>query len=111
MLSTTLNSLKWLGNLTRRYQGGKRAATITEIERCLLHWEGPRLGSQVTAAKTFRVWCTGSRSLLPGHLPLGTRDRPVGSLQRWGRPQALAISRGAACSGSQSSPSPSATTR
>lgn len=39
MLPTTLNSLKWLGNLTRRYQGGKRAATITEIERCLLHRE------------------------------------------------------------------------
>lgn len=111
MLRTTLNSLKWLRNLTRHYQGGKTAATLTEIERCLLHRKGPRLGPQITAVKTFRVWCTGNRSPRPGHLALDASDHPVGSMQRWGRPQAPATSRGAACSGSQLSPSPSATTR
>lgn len=38
MLPTARDSLKWVGNLARRYQGGKTAATLTEIERCLLHW-------------------------------------------------------------------------
>lgn len=105
------DSLKWLGNVTRRYKGGKPAATLTEIERCLLHLEGPILGPQVTEAKTFRVWCTGSHSPRPDHLPPGPRDCPVGSLQRWGRTQAPATSRGATCSGSQSPSSPSATSR
>ena len=76
-----LNSLKWLGNLTRHYQGGKTAATLTEIDRYLLHQEGPRLSSQVTTTKTFRVWCTGNSSFPSNHLPLDARDHPVGSLQ------------------------------
>lgn len=99
MLPTARDSLKWVGNLARRYQGGKTAATLTEIERCLLHW-GRTDGPQVTEAKTFRVCCTGSRSPRPDHLPPGPRDRPVGSLQRWGRPQAPATSRRATCPGS-----------
>lgn len=111
MLRTTPSSLKWLENLTRLYQGGKTAPTLTEIERCLLHREGLRLGPQVTVAKSFRVWCSENCSPRPGHLALGAGDHPLGSLQRWGRPQAPATSRGAACSGSQSSPSPLATTR
>lgn len=81
MLPTTHNSLKWLGNLTRYYQRCKTAATLTETERCLLHRQGPRLGPQVTADKTFRVWCTGSRSPRPAPASFHRVQETV----RWGR--------------------------
>lgn len=81
MLPTTHNSLKWHGNLTRYYQRCKTAATLTETERCLLHRQGPRLGPQVTADKTFRVWCTGSRSPRPAPASFHRVQETV----RWGR--------------------------